>query len=358
MESRKAQLNSIAPRRIRAQAAVWVTELHGPGRNPSLEEKVRRWIVEDPRHAAAFELATEAWQKTGNLPAHIPQQTLAAARNLSRSSLLGATLAGAAVLCGLLVAALYFLRVPTLVTGPVEQRTVELADGSHVTLNANTQLRLQYDDRLRKVTLARGEAFFHVAKHASRPFIVIAGNRKVIAMGTSFLVRCEDPGSSAFAVTLVEGRVAVEPIGGPDLMPNDFSVGNEALPTPAIGVDVTRKASQQALDLRLLNRGERLRFAGDTPGVVDAPSIDKVTAWQRGLLIFDDTTLAVAAAEFNRYGSIKISITGAASDLRVSGVFRIGDAASFAQAMSLAYHLSVVTRGAEITLSNKERDSK
>lgn len=358
MESRKAQLNRIAPRRIRAQAAVWVTELHAPDRNLSLEEKVRLWIAEDPRHAAAFELATEAWQKSGNLPAYIPQPALEAARIRSRWRLLGPSLAGAAVLVGLLMAAVYYLRDPTLATGPAEQRTVELADGTQVSLNANTRVRLQYDNRLRKVTLSRGEAFFHVAKLASKPFVVIAGNRKVIALGTSFLVRCEDSGRSAFAVTLVEGRVAVEPIGGPDLMPNDSAPGEESRHTPNIGVEATHKASQRALDLKVLNRGERLRFVGDTPGVVDAPSIDRITAWQRGLLIFDDTTLAAAAAEFNRYGSIKISIMGAAADLRVSGVFRIGDAASFAQAMALAYHLDMVTRGADIILSTKELDSK
>jgi transmembrane sensor len=358
MESRKAQLNRIAPRRIRAQAAVWVTELHGPDRNPGLEEKVRRWIAADPRHAAAFELATEAWQRSGNLPAHIPQQTLAAASSRSRSRLLGASLAGAAVLCGLLVAAAYYLPGRTLVTSAAEQRTVELADGTQVTLNANTRVRLQYDDRLRKVTLSRGEAFFHVAKLASKPFVVVAGNRKVIALGTSFLVRCEDPGNSAFAVTLVEGRVAVEPMGGPDLMPNDSAVGEASLPTPGIGADAAYKASPLELNLKVLNPGERIRFAGDAPGVVDAPSIDKVTAWQRGLLIFDDTTLAAAAAEFNRYGSIKISLKGAAADLRVSGVYGIGETASFAQAMSLAHHLNVDNRGAEIILSDEERGSK
>jgi transmembrane sensor len=208
------------------------------------------------------------------------------------------------------------------------------------------------------VTLSRGEAFFHVAKLASKPFVVVAGNRKVIALGTSFLVRCEDPGRSAFAVTLVEGRVAVEPIGGPDFMPSDSAVGDEPPPASGVGADANRKASQQALDLQVLNRGERFRFAGDAPGVVDAPSIDKATAWQRGLLIFDNTTLAAAAAEFNRYGSIKISISGAAADLRVSGVYGIGDTASFAQAMSLAYHLNVDNRVAEIILGNEERHSK
>jgi transmembrane sensor len=355
MQSRKAQLNRIAPRRIRAQAAVWVTELHGPNRNLSVEEKVRRWIAADPRHAAAFELATEAWQRSGDLPAHIPQQTLAAARSRTRSRLLGASLAGAAVLCGLLVASAYYLAGRTLVTSAAEQRTVELVDGTQVTLNANTRVRLQYDDRLRKVTLSRGEAFFHVAKLASKPFVVVAGNRKVIALGTSFLVRCEDPNGSRFAVTLIEGRVAVEPIEGPDLMPDHVAADEAAQRAPDAGIHGT---SSDALNLKVLNRGERLRYAGDAPGVVDAPSIDKITAWQRGLLIFDNASLSDAAAEFNRYGSLKISVTGAAANLRVSGVFRLGDALSFAQAMSLGYGLNVVKRSEDIIVSDKVHDLK
>jgi ferric-dicitrate binding protein FerR (iron transport regulator) len=57
----------------------------------------------------------------------------------------------------------------------------------------------------------KGEAFFNVVKHQPRPFVVMAGDRKVIAVGTSFVVRREDSSGSGFAVTLVEGRVAVEP---------------------------------------------------------------------------------------------------------------------------------------------------
>ena len=83
---------------------------------------------------------------------------------------------------------------------------------------------LQYDDRVRKVTLARGEALFDVAKQSARPFVVVIGERKVIAIGTSFLVRREESGAPAYAVTLVEGRVAVEPLSGPDVLPTVESV--------------------------------------------------------------------------------------------------------------------------------------
>src|SRR5580698_2885520 len=61
-------------RAIRAQAAVWVTDLHGPERSPALEAGLRHWLAEDPRHREAFELATDAWQRSGNLSVHLPEE--------------------------------------------------------------------------------------------------------------------------------------------------------------------------------------------------------------------------------------------------------------------------------------------
>jgi transmembrane sensor len=249
---------------------------------------------------------------------------------------LGATLSGAAILCGVLIAAAYFLRDRALVTGPGEERTVELSDGSQVSLNANTRVLLQFDDRVRKVTLARGEAIFNVAKQQPRPFVVVAGPRKVIAVGTSFVIRREQPMGSAFAVTLVEGRVAVEPLSWPDLLPSVVAPG-----------------------LKLLNPGERLRFEGESAGTVDSPSIDRMVAWRRGQVIFDDTSLSEAAAEFNRYGSNRITIDSAsAGKLRMGGVFGIGDPSSFARAMANAYHLRIITRGNDIILTDEVNDSR
>jgi transmembrane sensor len=331
MDSRIAQLNKIAPRRIRVQAAVWVTDLHGPDRDAALEAKVRRWIAEDPRHAAAFELATEAWQRSGNVSGYVLTRTMLPARNRMRLRASRPAIAGMVMLFAAAAAAVYYLRDGTLQTGPAEQRIVELSDGTQVSLNANSRVAVQYDDRVRKVTLMRGEALFNVIKHQSRPFVVIAGDRKVIATGTSFVVRREEPAGSAFTVTLVEGRVAIEPLSWPDALPSESVAG-----------------------LKLLRPGERLRFAADRAETLDSPSVEKVTAWQRGQLIFDDTSLAEAAAEFNRYGSRKISIDGpAVATLRVGGVFKIGDPSSFAQAMATAYHLRVVDLGDAIVLTDK-----
>jgi transmembrane sensor len=320
-------------RAIRAQAAVWVTDLHGPERSPELEAGVRRWLAEDPRHAQAFELATEAWQRSGNLPVHLeeprPAVPLAASlrrRQSPRAARFG--LAGAAGLTLVVATAFYLLKDPSLSTGYAEQKTVELSDGTEVTLNANSRVSVDYTDRVRQVTLERGEALFNVTKHQSRPFVVIIGSRKVIALGTTFEVRREDAAEHSFTVTLIEGRVAIEPLAGPDLLP------------------------LESVDAILLNSGQRLRFTANLPDSVDSPAIDKVTAWRHGQLIFEDTSIREAAKEFNRYGRRRLSIDASVPDaIRVGGVFRIGDPDSFAHAMANAYRLRVIERTDEIKLT-------
>jgi transmembrane sensor len=332
MEPRIALLNKLATRRTRKQAAWWVMELHGPDRDVALEEKVRQWIASDPRHAAAFELATDDWQRSGHPHGERPRPPLASMLTPTRRRASAPAILGMAVLCASIITAVILLRDPTLVTGPGEQRTVELSDGTQVSLNANSRIVIRYDDRVRKVSLAKGEVLFNVIKHQLRPFVVVIGDRKVVAMGTTFEVRREDPSGSAFAVTLVEGRVAIEPISWPDALPSESLSG-----------------------LKLLNPGERLRFDGKSTEKKDSPAIERVTAWQRGQLIFDDTSLGEAAAEFNRYGSRKLSIDGPElAALRLGGVFKISDPLSFAQAMAGAYHLRILDRGNAILLSDKQ----
>ena len=336
MGSRIAPWDSKEDQRIHADAAVWVSQLHRPDRDTNLEARVRRWIAEDKRHAEAFERVTDAWQQNGNIPWHPLQRVSEPERGRKRMRIAGAALAGMAALCAALAGTTYFLRDDTLATGPSEQRIVDLNDGSQVTLNANSRVVIQFDEAVRKITLKRGEALFDVAKDRSRPFVVIAGDRKVIAVGTSFEVRREEPAGSTFAVTLMEGRVAIEPISWPNVLPTAATSG-----------------------VKLLNPGERLRFAGDRNDTLDSPSIERITAWRRGELIFDDASLGDAAAEFNRYGTRRLAIESAAArNLRVGGVFGIRDPLSFAQSMANTYHLRIITRGNTIILTDRPSDSK
>jgi len=236
----------------------------------------------------------------------------------------------------------FYWRDPGLATRAGEQRTLTLEDGTRVYLNTASRMHVHYDATSRRVDLDEGEAYFEVAKHADWPFVVIAGERQVVARGTAFLVRRDD---ERIAVTLVEGKVTVAPAG-------------EAV-APAAAT--TRSASQPALpegakDQLMLSPGQRVTFAGRDAPKLDQPSLEGVTAWQRGQVVLDHTPLADAVAEMNRYSDIKLKIEDpAARRAEVTGIFRTGDSEYFAQAVSETYHLRVASRGREIMLSGSPR---
>jgi len=315
-------------RRIRAEAASWVTRLHGPDRDTEMESGLKRWLAQDAAHARAFELATEVWQETSELPGSLPSAPLAAVREESRRfrrkpwRAVAATLS--AVVLGLF-AYLHLSATPTYSTGIGEQRTVTLPDGSRVELNTHSEIVVKYNERMRRVILSGGEAYFDVAGNKDRPFVVVAGGREVIALGTVFLVRRE---VDEVAVTLLEGRVAVAP-----------------------GSSDTRRGKLTGADVHVLHVGQRLRIGEKSLPVVDTPSLDTVTSWRRGQLVFDDTPLTDAAKEFNRYSEVHVELgSGDLANIRVGGTFRVGDVSSFARAVADAHELEVIDRGRQVLL--------
>lgn len=91
-------------------------------------------------------------------------------------------------------------------TGFGERLDIELNDGSHITLNANSTLRWVEDwekSENRQVTL-EGEAFFEVKKQNGIPFTVYTNDVAVEVLGTSFNV---DSRKTATKVYLEEGKV-------------------------------------------------------------------------------------------------------------------------------------------------------
>jgi transmembrane sensor len=317
--------------RAQAEAAAWMALLHSPDRSPELEAGLRRWIAADPLHAATWEAATDLWNETGDLPRRIPRRRLP---EQARSKPPIKPLFAVAALCLLAIGALVQYSLPSAVTTSVgEQRTLNLDDGTRVELNTNSRLRVKFDRQNRTVVLESGEAYFQVA-HERRPFIVLAGERKIVALGTAFTVRRDEISDDAVTVTLIEGRVAVAPANTDNKAP---------AATPAVTV---------------LKAGQRLRTRPDATSTVDAPSIDKATGWMRGQLIFDHTPLREAAAEFSRYNKIKITVTSPqAATIPIGGIFRIGDSRSFARAVAASYDLKVTQRGNELILEPTGADS-
>ena len=82
------------------------------------------------------------------------------------------------------------------------QKSIELPDGSHVTLNSNSKLSYakNFGDIERSVTL-KGEAFFDVSRDESRPFVISTESAKIQVLGTSFNVFSRIDKSTEVVVT-------------------------------------------------------------------------------------------------------------------------------------------------------------
>ena len=317
-----------------AEAAVWIARLHGPDRTQAVESGWRDWFNAHPNHAAAWELVTDKWNKSHAIPVGLvhPPVRVRRRRFWRQPVLLAIAVALAAggVLVGTLLLVKGFFGRGLVTTSIGEQKTINLQDGTRIELNTNTRLVVKYDTSKRVVELKSGEAYFSAA-HEGRPFIVTAGDCKVIAMGTSFTVR-RDQSIEATTVTLIEGRLAVAPVAAPDVLPQG-----------------------QIPEVTVLTAGQRLRIRQDTANTVDAPSIEGVTGWMRGQLIFDHTPLTEAVEELNRYSATHLSVRSpTAVSVLVSGTFRVGDSVSFARAAAQTYNLQLIHRGDEIVLKPSE----
>ncbi|RZI61479.1 MAG: hypothetical protein EOP94_00130 [Zymomonas sp.] len=201
-------------------------------------------------------------------------------------------------------------------------RTVGLADGSRVTLDSNSEVRVDLTGTERRVTLVSGRARFAVAHDANHPFVVTAGEDAVVARGTVFDVQVL---RGETEVALYEGAV-------------DLERRERRAPPRVIG---------------RLHPGQMARFAANDgePRIV-AASLDP---WPSGVRPGQSMRLADVVAEANRYGTTRIVLADPAlGDLRLSGGFRPADTRDLSLALAAAFDLKVAEgQAGSITLSRR-----
>jgi transmembrane sensor len=203
---------------------------------------------------------------------------------------------------------------------------VALPDGSMITLSSNSRIVVTLSRNERRIDLQQGEAFFKVAKDASRPFVVSAGDRRAIAVGTRYDVRRD---ATDLRVIVTQGVVRLESDNGPDgrrLPTTLLPAGSIALATDA-GVVVSSGSVQQA---------------------------EEFLNWRSGFISFHDTPLTAAVAEFNRYNQRHIVIGDASiGSLRVGGNFRWSNAETFVRLLELGFPVRAVRDGDAIVLKSR-----
>ncbi len=221
---------------------------------------------------------------------------------LLRPILAGALLTSAAAVALVLWLGRTPVQEADFLTPVAQRRTLSLADGTLVELNAQTSLHLHLDRDVRQVRLASGEAFFTVAKDASRPFLVETPAGSVRVTGTRFDVCTENPGR--LDVTVDEGTVQVRP-GGTTGAPLVLRAGDHLAASAG-------DASVQALPPETL--------AG-------------LLAWRQGQAVFAGTPLREALDRFARYHGRGFIVSPAASELRIGGRYSLDDVDGFLAAL-------------------------
>ena len=267
-----------------------------PRWNPAAEELIARARAEDN----VLELSTPA---DHSLPARsVASFVLTIVSSMRRRS-------GYALCAAVLVLAagvwLYDQR-NTFSTGIGEQQSIVLNDGSTIDLNAHSRVRVRYSATQRNIDLLDGQAFFHVAKNANRPFLVHSDATLVRAVGTQFDVYKR---STSTVVTVIEGRIAV---------------AFDAKAPP-----LAQMTAQEAMgSARYVDAGEQLVVTASSMTIPKPANIVAATAWKSRNLVFDAASLTDVAVEFNRYNKRQLVILSPQlQNLHVSGVFSSADPA-------------------------------
>jgi transmembrane sensor len=283
------------------------------------------WLAKSLAHRVAFVRIEATWSRTDRLAAlRCPVQKQAGAR-LSRKSLWThvAFVAGLAVVTGL-VGANYIFRAPaqSIATPVGGHRHIMLADGSQIELNTDTAVRIDLAEKKRVIELVKGEAYFEIHHDSARPFIVTVAGRRIVDMGTKFLVRTTP---ELLKVTLVEGRARLE--------------------------SANLQVRQQAI---VLTPGDLALATADSVSVSRRrmSEIANTLAWRQGTIVLSNASLADAAAEFNRYGGPRLVVADRdAAKMTINGTFRTNATEEFAGMAHEIFNLRVEHQNGSIVLS-------
>jgi transmembrane sensor len=270
-------------------AAQWWVRLDAGALSRSELEAFRAWLAGDPRNEAAFEEACDLWGAWERAPRALARAYVEAApaprRRWARPA--AAALAALGLALALGSDPLWQWLRADVRTAAGERRAITLPDGSRVHLDAGSALAIHYGGDRRRVALLAGEALFEVEPDPSRPFVVEAAGGEIAARGTAFDVAT---GAARTEVTVTEHAV-----------------------------DVTGAGARVRVEA-----GRQTAFGPGLPALESyAVDPDKVTAWRRGRLYFNDKPLGEVVAALARYHSGYVLIAGRAlRDRRVTGVFR------------------------------------
>ncbi|QTC00148.1 FecR domain-containing protein [Alcaligenes sp. SORT26] len=292
--------------RVDEDAARWVVRKEGANLEPDALAQFDAWYEADPLHAQTYDALAASWRRLDQV------SVLPIARKKRRSRV--KALASACVLMGASLYAWNMFDQQGAISSGVAITQLSLPDGSIAILDAQTRVRLHFENGQRQVQVESGRAFFQVVPADSQtgPFTVQAGPAQATALGTRYEVSLKDQISG---VSVYEHTVQVQ--------------------------CYSCESSQQAI----LQPGDSATVAGGHLAVqqqADSGQTEAAPSWTNGLLSFDDVSLSEVVRQLGEYTHRVIWIgSDQAGSTRVSGVVQAAKPAAALNLLTLGQGLQI-----------------
>lgn len=322
-----------------SQAADWFIRLQDDDLSEADYLAWQDWLAESPANKNAFARAENCWSDLDYVT-DPPFKDFSGKAQKSQSQgltrRLGPLAAIAAAIVIILSLGFYLQNVitPTPVettyqTARAEHRTIQLEDGSSISLGGHSIVNVNYSKQTRRITLVRGEAIFEVTKNKARPFIVHVGNGTVTAIGTKFNILSS---GDNVTVTVLEGIVEVNPNH------------EDIKPAPA--------------SLSRVSAGKTVSYHEDGYlSEIMVTNVEAATSWEKGLLVRVNTPLANVIEDVNRYSRREIIIGDPSlKKIQFTGTVLNDGIDNWLRGLSVAYPIKVLDSGHDaILLLKKEK---
>lgn len=328
------------------EAAAWAWRLDR-GLSAQEQDDLFDWIAEDPLHAELLSRHRQDWKRLDHLSAWGPEHSsrpnpdlLAPKTKRGFGRVFWGTMAAAAALAvGFVIFQEGSSRSADVVSEAIAEAKPEirnqLEDGSTIKLKEGTEVTVLFTVLERRVRLEKGEAFFIVAKDASRPFVVEVHGVDVSAVGTAFNVRLD---KDAVEVLVAEGIVQVASSSGGGVSP-----------------ELNERPRLEAHERAIISLSSQV--VAPQVAVLSKAEIQRVLAWQHGAMTFSAKPLAEIIEELNRLNDTQLTIVD--SDLaseRFSGTFLSSNVEGFVSVLKNGYGVEARMRGSSEILLSKVID--
>jgi transmembrane sensor len=220
-------------------------------------------------------------------------------------------------------------------TQAAEHREVILPDDSIVSLGGKSTISVAYHHDRRVIVLQQGEAYFDVAKDESRPFVVEARGREIIAIGTAFNVSNQH---ARVVVTVTEGTVIVAP---------------ESRLTTGSPIE-NRDAWKNSGETARLEAGQKLSYDDKTLMPISIAEPGDALAWRNGLLKYRGEKLEFVIEDVERYIDYPIILASpAVGEIQYTGTVFQNSADTWVYGLEDAFSLVVSEAASGIVVDLK-----